>query len=413
QGALIALDPETGYILAMVGGRGQDEFNRATQSYRQPGSAFKPFAYIAAIDKGYTPATVMVDSPVQYVMSGTKKPWAPKNYDNKFRGPMTLREALEQSINVVAVKLLDEVGVDAAMNYAKQMGITSLVESGATNDRNLSLVLGGLTKGVTPLEMAEAYGVLATEGIRCQPMSIIRVEDSNGNVLEENRPQREIVLHEKTAYLVTDMLKGVIERGTGKAANIGRPAAGKTGTTSDNTNAWFVGYTPDMVAAVWIGNDMQMQPLIYKGVRIGSSKAAQIWSVFMKEALKDVPPNDFPVPSGITSGVPICTESGMRATPNCPHVRSEIFAEGTEPQSYCNIHGSLVTAKICLDSGLLATDACPPDRVVTKTYMAESGAELLPDGAIDLNSKTPTEYCNIHGGDHGSSPPVSDNPPLN
>ncbi|HHY47132.1 MAG TPA: penicillin-binding protein 1A [Firmicutes bacterium] len=385
QGALVALDPTTGYILAMVGGRGEDQFNRAVQSYRQPGSAFKPFVYAAAIDRGYTPATVMVDSPVEYAIAGSKEPWTPRNYDNKFRGPMPLRDALEQSINVVAVKLLDEIGVDTAIEYAKRMGITTLVESGRSNDRNLSLVLGGLTRGVTPLEMARAYGVLATGGIQVDPLAVVRVEDSHGNVLEEHRPQRRIVLDEKTAYVVTDMLKGVIERGTGKAANIGRPAAGKTGTASDNTNAWFVGYTPDLVAAVWIGNDIQTQPLIYKGVRIGSARAAQIWGAFMKEALKNTPPSDFPVPSGVLFGIPVCVDSGMLATPQCPRVRSEIFIEGTEPKEYCNIHGSIKEPLQPSPSPGSSVPASPP----VPSPEPSPSPPVLPEGGGDNQVATP------------------------
>ncbi|NPV80120.1 MAG: penicillin-binding protein 1A [Firmicutes bacterium] len=398
QGALVAIDPSTGYIKAMVGGRGEDKFNRAVQSYRQPGSAFKPFIYTAAIDKGYTPATIMIDSPVEYAVSGSSTPWKPKNYDNKFRGPIPLRQALEQSVNVVAVKLLDEIGVSTGIEYAKRMGITSLVESGSHNDRNLSLVLGGLTRGVTPLEMARAYAVLASGGILAEPISILKVQDPDGNVLEEYHPVRRAVLDEKTAYIMTDMLKGVIERGTGKAANIDRPAAGKTGTTSDNTNAWFVGYTPDLVAAVWIGNDIQSRPLIYRGTAIGSSRAAQIWGIFMKSALRKTPPRDFPVPAGIDVGVSICKDSGLLATPQCPNVTKEVFIKGTEPTTFCNIHGAFITARICTESGKLATGACPEDKVVTKTYLKESGAEMLPDGTIDISSKIPREYCDIHQG---------------
>ncbi|HHV62039.1 MAG TPA: penicillin-binding protein 1A [Firmicutes bacterium] len=406
QGALVALDPQTGYIKAMVGGRGEDEFNRAVQSYRQPGSAFKPFVYTAAIDNGYTPATTIDDSPAEFVMTGDKR-WAPRNYDNKFHGLVTLRQALEESINVASVKLLDEVGIDTAVRYAKLMGITSLVETGRINDRNLSLVLGGLTRGVTPLEMAAAYAVLANQGIKVTPMAIIRVEDANGNVLERNIPRKEIVLGEATCYVVTDMLRGVIERGTGKAANVGVPAAGKTGTTSDNTNAWFVGFTPDLVAAVWIGNDIQAKPLIYGGVRIGSAKAAQIWGVFIREALQKgiIQPREFPVPSGVVLGVKICKESGLLATPACPATRTEVFVKGTEPTEYCKLHGSFIHAKVCRDSGKLATPDCPPESVETRTYLKDSKLEVAPDGTVILNNRLPEDYCDVHG---SSAPTQSD-----
>ncbi|MGI6036361.1 MAG: penicillin-binding protein 1A [Limnochordia bacterium] len=340
QGALIALDPRTGHILAMVGGRGgQDFFNRAVDAERQPGSAIKPFIYTAAVERGYTPGTVIVDEPVSYVNQYTKETWSPVNYDRRFRGPITLREALEQSINIVAVKLLDSIGVDGAIKVAKQMGITTLVEQGRVHDRNLAFALGGLTRGVTPLEMAAAYGVLANQGIRTEPMAILRIVGPDGSVLEENRPQREIVLREQTSYIITDMLRGVIERGTGRSANIGRPAAGKTGTTDDYTNAWFVGYTPEIVAAVWIGNDKPSR-MFYEGVNIGSGRAARIWSDFAKKALDGIPPSDFSRPDGIVDGLKIDIKTGQLAAPGCPsaQTRHEIFMKGTEPTGYCTEH---------------------------------------------------------------------------
>lgn len=337
QGALIALDPRTGEIKAMVGGRGTDKFNRAIQAYRQPGSTMKPFVYTAALDRGYTAATIVDDSPVEFPLGAGQPPWRPENYDHKFRGPMTIRDAVENSINIVAIKVLSQIGVDTAIDYARRMGITSLVDRGNANDRNLSFALGGLTRGVSPLEIASAYGVLANGGIRVTPIAILRVEDANGNVLEENEPSRSIVLNEQTAYLMTDVLRGVIERGTGKAAAIGRPAAGKTGTTDDNTNAWFVGYTPDLVAAVWMGDDDQSKQLVYRGVRYGSWFTAGIWGKFMKEALKNTPPSDFKAPDGLETAV-IDTQTGLLATTACTSVREEIFVKGTEPRQYCTLH---------------------------------------------------------------------------
>lgn len=337
QGALVAIDPQTGYIRAMVGGRGEDKFNRAVMAYRQPGSAIKPFLYTAAIDRGYTPATIIEDAPVEYQLPDGKV-WAPKNNDNIFRGPVTLRTALEDSINVVAVKLLDQVGVGTMMHYAKMMGITDLVERGEPNDRHLGLALGGIVKGVTPLEMAMAYAVLANGGIKLdRPIAVVRVEDKNGRVLEENQAKKQIVLSEQTAYIITDMLRGVIERGTGRAANIGRPAAGKTGTSSEYTNGWFIGYTPDLVAAVWIGNDDQKEPMSYGGVNYGSWKAAQIWGLFMQQALANTPIRDFPRPENIVT-VNIDPASGLLATDQCENVRTEVFIKGTEPKEYCPLH---------------------------------------------------------------------------
>jgi len=336
QGALIAIDPRNGHIKAMVGGRGEDKFNRAVQAYRSPGSAIKIFAYTAAIDQGYTAANIFVDEPTEYVLANGEK-WSPKNYSGTFAGEMTLREAVEKSINTVAVEVVNKLGFKTVIEYGKKMGITSFVESGRINDLGLyPLALGGLTKGVSPLEMASAYGVLANGGILVEPIAILKVTDSHGNVLEENTARKEVVLSEETAYIMTDLLRGVIERGTGKAANINRPAAGKTGTHQDNRDAWFVGYTPELVAAVWFGEDTP-KPMVYKGVQYGSWNATPIWRDFMNEALKNTPISDFQRPSGIVE-VMIDTKTGLLVKDNCnlpkDEIRSEIFIKGTEPKEY-------------------------------------------------------------------------------
>lgn len=337
QAALLAVDPRDGHVKAMIGGRGEDKYNRATQAYRQPGSAIKPFIYTAAIDRGFTPISVVDDSPLQYPMPDGSV-WAPQNYDKKFRGPTTLRTALENSVNMVAIKLLDQVGIGTAIDYARKMGVTSLVEDGPVNDRNLSLALGGISKGVTLMQMVTAYSVLANQGIRVDPIAILRVEDKDGRVLEENTATKQIVLADSTAYVVTDLMRGVIERGTGRAANIGRPAAGKTGTTSDYTNAWFVGFTPDLVAAVWIGNDVQKDPLVIPGYgNLGSAKAAEIWGDLMRQALADTPISDFPMPPGVVRAY-VDADHGYLATDRCPNVRLEVFVQGTEPTQPCPFH---------------------------------------------------------------------------
>lgn len=336
QGAVISIDPKTGQIKAMVGGRGNDKFNRAVQARRQPGSAMKPFIYVAAMDRGFTPATIIEDSPIEYHLPNGDV-WAPTNYDKKFNGPVTLRHAVEDSLNVVAVKVLDQIGVRTAVEYAKKMGITTLVERGAKNDLNLSLALGGLTQGVTPMEITSAYGILANKGVWVEPLAILRVEDAQGHVLEERTPQKKIVLNEATSFMVTDMLRGVIERGTGKSANIGRPAAGKTGTTDDFTNAWFIGYTPNLVTGVYIGNDKQSDRLIFDGVGWGSWRAANIWGKYMSKAVSGTPIEDFDRPDNIVNAT-VCADSGQLATENCPEVRTEIFISGTEPSEYCTVH---------------------------------------------------------------------------
>lgn len=406
QVALVALDPTNGHIKAMIGGRDfqNTQLNRATKAYRQPGSAIKPFVYTTAIDSGdYTPATVLIDEPVEYPdgkdENGQDKFWTPRNYDEIYRGPVRLRQAIENSINTIAVKLVEQLGPSRIVKTAQKMGLKNLVTTGKINDLGFSsLALGGLTKGVTPLELAAAYTPLANRGIYSEPISILKVIDDEGHVIIENIPHREVVLRETTAYLMTDLLKGVIERGTGRRAQLGRPAAGKTGTTSEYTNAWFVGYTPDLLASVWIGNDSQAKPLVINGVKIGSSTAAQVWGNFMREALKEKPITDFTPPAGINFGVEICAQSGLLATSFCPEVISETFIAGTEPKETCNIHGnssfgSTITLEICMDSGQLATPACPRERIIRKVYDATTGLEIK-DG-----TPMPTEKCRFHGTD--------------
>ena len=335
QAALVTIDANYGYIRAMVGGRGNDQFNRAVQATRQPGSAMKPFVYAAAIDsKKYTPATVMVDEPTTFTLVTGEK-WTPRNYENTHSGPMTLRSALEHSTNVIAAKLINEIGPKTAVEYAKRLGITTLTETGRLNDLTLSFALGGLTRGVTPLEMAAAYAVFANGGILPTPVAILRVEGPDGTVIDEFRPQRKLVLSPETAYIMTDMMRGVIERGTGVGANIGRPAAGKTGTTSSFTDAWFVGYTPSLVTAVWIGNDNN-EPMIYPGRQIGSATASRTWQAYMSEVVKGTPVEEFTRPPGIVGPIAIDVTNGKLISESCSAVPVEeriyeIFIEGTQP----------------------------------------------------------------------------------
>ena len=293
QGAIISIDPKTGHILAMVGGRGQDSFNRASMAVRQPGSAFKPFVYMTAMEHDMTPDTIMEDKKVEY--GG----WSPHNADNSYQGRMPLWKALALSVNTVAVQLADKVGPSNVIANAKKLGITTLVEDGSPNDDNLaSAALGGLTKGVTPLEMAAAYGAFANKGVYIKQTAIVKILDRNGNVLEDNSSdvQKTQVMSEKTAYEMTSMLEGVITRGTGTAASIGRPAAGKTGTTDDNHDAWFIGYTPDIVTAVWVGDDTGSQSL---GEIYGGTVPAQIWHDYMASAVSGTSADDFDVPAGM------------------------------------------------------------------------------------------------------------------
>lgn len=291
QAAIVSIDPKTGHILAMVGGRGQDSFNRASMAVRQPGSAFKPFVYLTALQHDMTPDTTMDDQPVTY--GG----WSPKNAGGSYSGTMTLSDALAHSVNTIAVQLADKVGTKNIIANAKKMGITTL----DAKDDNLAMALGGLTKGVTPLEMASAYGTFANKGVHVKPTAIVKILDRNGNVLEdastlEKEETKTRVMSEREAYEMTTMLEGVIDHGTGRGAAIGRPAAGKTGTTDDNKDAWFVGYTPDIVTAVWIGDDTGSHSL---GEVYGGTIPAEIWKDYMSSATSDESGGDFSAPSGM------------------------------------------------------------------------------------------------------------------
>ena len=276
QSALVVLDPHTGGIRSLIGGRnqqGERQFNRAVHATRQPGSAMKPVAvYGPALEKGYGPATVLDDYPEQYDSGQGSKTFV--NYDNYYRGLISMRTAIQYSVNTVAVKMLQRIGVAEGFNFAKSLGITSLVESGPANDMTLSLALGGLTKGVSPLELTAAYGAFANEGIYVKPYAIRRIEDKDGNIIYENKISKKVVMSPQTAYLMNDMLQTVVNSGTGTRAKMpDRPVAGKTGTTSYNVDAWFVGYTPDLVCSVWLGYDKkENMSSVY-----GGNYGAPIW----------------------------------------------------------------------------------------------------------------------------------------
>ena len=283
QAALVAIDPHNGHIRAMVGGRGTDQFNRATMAERQPGSAFKPFVFVAALENNFTANTIIEDSPI------TIGDWSPLNYNHKFNGKVSLRTVAEQSLNVPTVRIAKTVGVDKIIYYAQEMGISTFVLNGDINDQNLAITLGGLTRGVTPLELTSAYGTFANKGVHVEPIAILKVVDRNGKVLEENEPHQKKVINEATAAEITDLLQGVIIRGTGTGADFGRPAAGKTGTADDYLNAWFVGYTPQLVAGVWIGCDDNSD---LDGMT-GGNLPATIWRLFMSKALEGQPVKNF------------------------------------------------------------------------------------------------------------------------
>ncbi len=333
QAALVAIDPGTGAILAMVGGTDNDKFNRATQALRQPGSAIKPFIYLAALQKGYSPRSVIVDEEVSYPGANGSR-WTPENYDGRYRGPVTLQRALEESINVVAVKLLDRIGIRYALDVAERAGISTLVRSGEPNDAHLALALGGLTRGVTPLQLARAYATLASGGIRVEPYAVVRVETADGEVLERVEPRRERVFEPGPVYTLVNMMEGVIRQGTGTSARIGRPAAGKTGTTSDYTNVWFAGFTPQVVTVVWIGNDRQEEPMRYgNGQVVRSSVPAAIWGRFMSQALAPLPVASFRVGGRVGYEAAVRARAASRSTADRPSSRSSEAASGASNDS--------------------------------------------------------------------------------
>jgi penicillin-binding protein 1A len=326
QGALLCMDAKTGGIKAMVGGRdfSQSEFNRATQARRQPGSAFKPLIYTAAFDKGIPASKIIVDEAISFKGSlpGGGE-WTPQNFDQEYHGPTSLRTALVYSRNIVTIKLLQEIGVDYAVDYAANLGITSPLS------KNLSLALG--TSAVTLQEIVRAFGVLANEGKRVEPFFITKIVDRTGNVFEQHEPVVQQVIDPKVAFITTSILQDAVQRGTGtRVKPIDRPVAGKTGTTDDLKDAWFVGYTPSLVAGVWVGFD-DGKPLGKK--EVGGLAAAPIWLYFMEKAVADKPVESFPVPEDIVT-VKIDPKTGLLAKPLSSEGVTEYFLGGTAPTDY-------------------------------------------------------------------------------
>lgn len=298
QVALVAIDPHTGYIKAMIGGRGEDKFNRANLAVRQPGSAFKPFVYVTAMDNGFTPASIIEDKEEEFAPG-----WTPQNSDLKWHGKVSLRTALTRSYNVPTIKLAREVGVDKIIANAEKMGITTLVDSGPYSDANLAMALGGLSKGVSPIEMAAAYAVLANNGTYHKPVALLKIVDRDGKILYEAEPYSKQVINEKAAYMTVNMMEDVFTSGTAGGMGIGRPAAGKTGTTDTFIDAWFVGFTPDLSTAVWVGDDTN-KPMNYM---YGSGTPLSIWHDFMISALASTPHSSF-----INPGVKIPPEPEIK-----------------------------------------------------------------------------------------------------
>jgi penicillin-binding protein 1A len=323
EGAVLAIDNRTGQIKAMVGGYSfeRSKFNRATQALRQVGSAFKPFVYTTAIDRGYTPATILEDSPVTYPAGPGQPPYSPQNYEKDFWGPVTVRRALEHSRNVPAIKLMDALGPKQVIAYARRFGLTAPLPP------YLPIALGAGDE--TLLEMTSAYSVFPNQGVRMVPYSILKVTDREGNLLEENRPEPQDAIRADTAYVMTSLLRGVVEHGTAvKAMALNWPIAGKTGTTDDFSDAWFIGFDPDITLGVWVGYDLK-KPL---GPGMSGAEAAlPIWVNIFKAYIgdrKDAP--KFEPPGNI---VFVAVDKTTGSPTDAPDARSEVFIAGTQPGS--------------------------------------------------------------------------------
>jgi len=330
QGAAVVMDAQTGEVRAMVGGRdfGASQFNRAMQAQRQPGSVFKAFLYTAALQRTWTPASILLDAPVE-IDTGSQELYRPVNFSGTFEGEVSLRHALANSINVPAVRLILELGTAPVIRVAQSMGIESPIPD------VYSIALGSGEANL--MEMVGAYTVFANHGIRTRPMMFTRITDSRGKVLEENRAYQEEVLDEATTYLMVDLMRTALREGTGVSARsygFTRDGAGKTGTTDRYTDAWFVGYTPELVAGVWVGFDKK----ISMGRRkTGAKMALPIWARVMVDAHAERPESFFVRPEGVVDGF-ICVDSGQRPAPACVQIQQEIFAAGREPSQTCEIH---------------------------------------------------------------------------
>lgn len=331
QGALLCQDPATGDVLAAAGGVdfAKSPYDRAFSAKRQPGSAVKPLIYAAALEKGFTAGSLMNDTPVAYDR-GNGQTWTPLNYERKLYGELSLRQALAHSNNVIAVKLLDSIGVPYFANFAATLGVPLHAQNG------LSLALGA--EEVTLSELVSAYSPLASGGLRSEPRTIIRIYDQRRRAWTEIPPAVAPVLNPGTAYVATQMMKDVLNYGTAKGLkkfSQVRPSAGKTGTTDDYRDAWFVGYTPQLITGVWVGYD---KPRPGGRGFTGGAISAPIWGRFMKAALSGKPAPDFPKPENVAS-VNIDPETGKLATPECPQRREEFYLVGSEPTEYCPKHG--------------------------------------------------------------------------
>jgi len=425
QGVFVSLDVKTGAVRAMVGGRPDSIFNRAIQARRQPGSTFKPFVWAAALKSGMTQASIVDDSPLAYYYDGRDwrlmegatdqiavnlatatfiqnpdfKIWVPTDFDDKYLGLITLRTALADSRNIASIRLIEKVGPPLVVEIAHEAGITSYL------DPVLSLGLG--TSVVSPLEMANAFETFANGGIRETPYTIERVEAHDGTILESHSPSEQEAMSPQLAYLMTDMLKAVVQSGTGRYARIlRRPIAGKTGTTNGNRDLWFIGYTPDIVAAAWMGYDdfssLGRSTSIQGGVTV-----LPWWTEIMGQTLKDKPKRDFTVPSGIVFKE-LDTSTGMLALPTCPrrNVALVAFLKGTAPANYCNIdHSKPIQPQLRQELGLAPAAGEMPSSLSPGDF----GAAVSTDNVFGLPSSSAPNSANPAqptGSDQNQEPTV-------
>ncbi|MCL1849369.1 MAG: penicillin-binding transpeptidase domain-containing protein, partial [Clostridiales bacterium] len=360
-------------------------FNRAADAYRQPGSSFKPIVvYGPALEMGWNPGNVLDDYPGGFTV---EKDFV--NSDNTYRGLVTLRTAVMSSLNTIAVKLIERIGVENGIAFAKKLGITSLVESGRYNDMGPAVALGGVTKGISPIELTAAFATYGNNGIFNKPYAIRRIEDHRGNVIYEHTPDSRVAMTPQTAYLMTDLLISAVSGGTGTRARLDRPTAGKTGTTSLNVDAWFAGYTPDLAGALWMGYDI---PDRMPGV-FGGTYCAPLWKEIMSVAHRDMPVTEFPAAEGIRSAT-IDAKSGMLPSPLTPEefIISERFNAAFLPSEESNVW---IQAPVCAESGLLLTDDCPLAAMHTFLRRAEPWVgNVAPQDAV---LEVPAQFCGIHG----------------
>ena len=402
QSSAVVIDPSTGAVRGLMGGRnvvGERQLNRVTQITRQPGSSFKPVAvYAPAFEAGYSPGSVADDYPMDY------NGHVFNNYTRACKGLMTYREAIKGSVNTVAVKVLDQIGIANGYKFAENLGISTLVPSGTNNDMNLSLALGGLTDGVRPIELAAAYAAFANEGVYIEPYTVTKITNMDGVVLYENKPEKKVAMKESTAYMISDALASATSEsgGTGGRAKLsGRVTAGKTGTTTDRKDYWFAGYTPQYACVVWMGYD---QPKQINSITSAGGSCGPVFKAIMEYAHQGLPAETFTRPDDVVS-VTIDTKSGLLPSDLTPaeYQRSELFTKDTVPKETSNVW---VKGQVCSETGQLYTQYCPGEPV-DKVFLQREipwssniapGVSAPSDSALEVPG-----YCTVHNSENNAN----------